>query len=45
LGGDDFDQIITTWIIDEFKKSDGIDISKDAMALQRIKEASERAKI
>jgi len=40
LGGDNFDQVITDWIISEFKKSDGIDISKDPMALQRIKEAA-----
>jgi molecular chaperone DnaK len=37
LGGDDFDNIIMDWVVDEFKKSDGIDLSKDAMALQRIK--------
>jgi len=45
LGGDDFDQEIMNWIIDEFKKSEGIDLKKDAMALQRVKEASEKAKI
>ncbi len=45
LGGDDFDQIVMQWIIDEFKKEQGIDVSKDKMALQRIKEAAEKAKI
>jgi molecular chaperone DnaK len=45
LGGDDFDQRIIHWVIDEFRKSDGIDLSKDVLALQRIKEASEKAKI
>jgi len=45
LGGDDFDQRIIHWIIDEFKKSEGIDLGKDALALQRIKEAAEKAKI
>lgn len=45
LGGDDFDNIVMDWIVDEFKKSDGIDLSKDAMALQRIKQAAEKAKI
>ncbi len=45
LGGDDLDQCIIDWIAAEFKKSDGIDLSKDRMALQRLKEASERAKI
>ncbi len=45
LGGDDFDQRIMTWILDEFKKQEGIDISKDPMALQRVKEAAEKAKI
>ena len=44
LGGDDFDQKITDYILDEFKKKEGIDLSKDTMALQRIKEASEKAK-
>ena len=44
LGGDDFDQSIVNWLIDEFKKSDGIDLSKDPMALQRLKEAGEKAK-
>ena len=45
LGGDDFDQKIIGWIVDEFRKSDGIDLSKDNLALQRIKEAAEKAKI
>ena len=45
LGGDDFDQRIINWMIDEFKKSDGIDLSNDKMAMQRLKEAAEKAKI
>ena len=45
LGGDDFDQKVMQWIIDEFKKEQGIDVSKDKMAIQRIKEAAEKAKI
>ncbi len=45
LGGDDFDQRIIHWIIDEFKKQEGIDLSKDSLSLQRIKEAAEKAKI
>src|SRR3989339_598607 len=45
LGGEDFDQVIIKWIIDEFKKDQGIDLSKDSLALQRIKEAAEKAKI
>jgi molecular chaperone DnaK len=45
LGGDDFDQKIVDWLIDEFRKSDGIDLGKDRMALQRLKEAAEKAKI
>ena len=45
LGGDDFDQEIINWLIEEFKKSDGIDLSKDQMALQRLKEGAEKAKI
>ena len=45
LGGEDFDQIIIKWIIEEFKKDQGIDLSKDTLALQRIKEAAEKAKI
>ena len=45
LGGDDFDQRIITWILDEFKKQEGIDLSKDPLALQRVKESAEKAKI
>lgn len=45
LGGDDFDQKIIQYILDEFKKDQGIDLSKDPLALQRIKEAAEKAKI
>ena len=45
LGGDDFDQRIMDWLIAEFRKDQGIDLSKDKMALQRIKEAAEKAKI
>jgi len=45
LGGDDFDQRIMDWMIAEFKKGQGIDLSKDKMALQRLKEAAEKAKI
>lgn len=45
LGGDDFDQRLIQWIIDEFKKQEGIDLGKDNLALQRIKEAAEKAKI
>ena len=45
LGGDDFDQRIVDWIADEFRKEQGIDLRKDRMALQRLKEATERAKI
>jgi len=45
LGGEDFDQRIIKWIIDEFRKDQGIDLSKDPLALQRIKEAAEKAKI
>lgn len=45
LGGDDFDQKIISWILEEFKKDQGIDLSKDPLALQRIKEAAEKAKI
>ena len=44
LGGDDFDQALVSWLIKEFKSSDGIDLSKDPMALQRLREASEKAK-
>ena len=45
LGGDDFDQRIMDWLVDEFKKDQGIDLRKDRMALQRLKEAAERGKI
>jgi molecular chaperone DnaK len=45
LGGDDFDERIIKWLVDEFKKDQGIDLSKDKMALQRLKEAAEKAKI
>ena len=45
LCGDDFDQRIISWIIDQFKRENGIDLSKDTLALQRIKEAAEKAKI
>jgi len=45
LGGDDFDQRIMDWIVKEFKKDNGIDLSKDMLALQRIKESAEKAKI
>jgi molecular chaperone DnaK len=45
LGGDDFDQRVMDWLVDEFKKDQGIDLRKDRMALQRLKESAERAKI
>ncbi|MFA5886701.1 MAG: molecular chaperone DnaK [Patescibacteria group bacterium] len=45
LGGEDFDQRIIAWILEEFKKDQGIDLSKDTLALQRIKESAEKAKI
>ena len=45
LGGDDFDLRVIDWLVDEFKKDQGIDLRKDRMALQRLKEAAERAKI
>ncbi|SEJ22303.1 molecular chaperone DnaK [Bhargavaea ginsengi] len=44
LGGDDFDQAIMDWLVDEFKKENGIDLSKDKMAMQRLKDAAEKAK-
>ena len=44
LGGDDFDQVIVDWLADEFKSSNGIDLRRDPMALQRLKEAAEKAK-
>ena len=45
LGGDDIDAVIVKWIVEEFKNSDGVDLSKDPMAMQRLKEAAEKAKI
>jgi molecular chaperone DnaK len=45
LGGDDLDQRVMEWIVSEFKKTEGVDLSKDRMALQRLKEAAEKAKI
>ena len=45
LGGDDWDRVISNWLIDEFKKDTGIDLSKDPMAMQRLREAAENAKI
>jgi molecular chaperone DnaK len=45
LGGDDFDQRVIQWLVDEFKRDQGIDLSKDPMALQRLKEAAEKAKM
>lgn len=45
LGGDDFDQIIIDWLVDEFKNDENIDLTKDPMSLQRLKEAAEKAKI
>ena len=45
LGGDDFDRVIINWLIDGFKADEGIDLSKDPMAMQRLKEAAEKAKI
>lgn len=45
LGGDDWDQAIIEWLVSEFKKSEGIDLSKDAMGMQRLKEAAEKAKV
>ncbi|HXC61790.1 MAG TPA: molecular chaperone DnaK, partial [Nitrospiria bacterium] len=45
LGGDDFDQRVMDWLVEEFKKDQGIDLRKDKMALQRLKEAAEKAKI
>ncbi len=45
LGGDDFDQKVIDWLADEFKKDEGLDLKKDPMALQRLKEAAEKAKI
>jgi molecular chaperone DnaK len=45
LGGDDFDDVIINWLADEFQKEEGVDLRKDPMALQRLKEAAEKAKI
>ncbi len=45
LGGDNIDQILIDWLVDEFRKDQGVDLSKDRMALQRLKEAAEKAKI
>ncbi len=45
LGGDDFDQTVIDWLAEEFRKDEGVDLKKDAMALQRLKEAAEKAKI
>jgi len=45
LGGDDFDRIVMQWLVDEFKRDTGIDLSQDRMALQRLREAAEKAKI
>ncbi len=45
LGGDDFDKMIITWILEEFKKTEGIDLSNDPLSLQRVKDAAEKAKI
>ena len=44
LGGDDFDNKVTQWMIEEFKKAEGVDLSGDKMAMQRLKEAAEKAK-
>jgi len=45
LGGDDFDQVVIDWLADEFKKDEGVDLKQDPMAVQRLKEAAEKAKI
>ncbi len=45
LGGDDFDQVVIQWLVDEFKKESGVDLKSDRMALQRLKDAAEKAKI
>jgi molecular chaperone DnaK len=45
LGGDDFDKVVMDWLADEFKKEENVDLRKDPMALQRLKEASEKAKV
>ncbi|MCQ6458377.1 Hsp70 family protein, partial [Vibrio parahaemolyticus] len=45
LGGDDFDQRIINWMVQEFKTAEGVDLTSDKMAMQRLKEAAEKAKI
>jgi len=45
LGGEDFDQVIVNWLVEEFKKQEGVDVTSDPMAMQRLKEAAEKAKI
>ena len=45
LGGDDFDDLLVNWLAEEFQKSDSIDLKKDAMALQRLKEGAEKSKM
>ena len=45
LGGEDFDNLLLNWLVDEFKRSQGIDLTKDRLALQRLREAAEKAKI
>jgi len=45
LGGDDFDHVIIDWLADEFLKDEGVDLRQDPMAMQRLKEAAEKAKI
>ena len=45
LGGDDFDQVIIDWLVQEFKNDEGADLTQDPMAMQRLKEAAEKAKI
>ncbi len=45
LGGDDFDEVVIDWLVEEFKKDEGADLTKDPMAMQRLKEAAEKAKI
>lgn len=45
LGGDDFDQVIIDWLVNDFKSEEGVDLTKDPMAMQRLKEAAEKAKI
>ena len=45
LGGDDFDECVMKWLVGEFKRSDGVDLTNDKVAMQRLKEAAEKAKI